>query len=50
MMTISSIGSAGGSFSVSGAANKAAPAANSCSTGDVATISEAAKELAVKQN
>ncbi len=51
-MTISSIGTVGRSFSVSGASHKAATAstAKSNSKGVVATISEAAKELAAKQN
>ncbi len=51
-MTISSIGSVGSTFSVSSTAHKAATAstAKSNPNGDVATISEAAKELAAKLN
>ena len=51
-MSISSIGTVGSSFSVSSSAHRAAnvSTAKSNSKGDVATISEAAKELAAKMN
>ncbi len=51
-MTISSIGFGGGAYSITGTAHKpsAAQPASSGSKGVVATISEAAKELAAKQS